>query len=140
MRELMAPVFVQVALTFLLLIGTGATRVSALRRREVRIKDIALGQRAWPQRATQFSNAFQNQFELPVIFYALIAFVLITGQGGWPMVPLAWGFVATRILHAAIHTTGNVVTYRFYAYMLGMAILLAMWGLLAYRVLSTVTA
>ncbi len=136
MRELMAPVFVQVALTFLLLLGTAATRVGALRRREVRLQDIALGQRAWPSRATQFGNAFQNQLELPVIFYALIAFVLITGHGGWPMVPLAWAFVAARMLHAAIHTTGNVVTYRFYAYVLGMLILVAMWGLLAYRVLS----
>ena len=35
------------------------------------MRDIALGQPDWPERPTQFGNAFHNQFELPVLFYVL---------------------------------------------------------------------
>jgi hypothetical protein len=46
-------------------------RFAAVRAGEVQIGNIALGQRAWPTRVQQVSNAFQNQFELPVLFYVL---------------------------------------------------------------------
>lgn len=137
MRELLAPVFVQIALTFVLMFATAGARVGALRRREVRVQDIALGQQAWPPRATQISRSFQNQFELPPMFYAAIIVALITGTGGWPMVPLAWAFVAFRLVHAFIHTTNNVVSWRFYAFLASALTLLAIWGLLAVRVLAT---
>lgn len=137
MRELLAPVFVQIALTFALLVATGVSRVLALRRRQVRLKDIALGQSAWPERVTLIGRSFQNQLELPVLFFVAIVLAIVTHNAGWPMVPLAWAFVAARLAHAAVHVTSNVVTVRFYLYMLGMLILAAMWGLLAVRVMST---
>lgn len=136
MRELLAPVFVQVALTFVLLVATGTSRLRALRRREVRVKDIALGQQAWPERATQISRSFQNQLELPVLFYVAVVLAIVTGTGGQPMGPLAWGFVAARLAHAAVHVTSNVVSTRFYLYIVGMLILAAMWGLLAVRAMT----
>ena len=68
---ILAPVFVQVALTFALLIWTGRVRFAAVRAGEVQVGNIALGQRAWPTRVQQVSNAFQNEFELPVLFYVL---------------------------------------------------------------------
>lgn len=136
MRELLAPVFVQIALTFVLLVATGTSRVRALRRREVRIKDIALGQPAWPERVTQIGRSFQNQLELPVLFYVAVVLAIVTATGGWPMVPLAWAFVAARLAHAAVHVTSNVVTTRFYIYMVSMLVLAAMWGLIAVRVMT----
>lgn len=136
MRDLLAPVFVQIALTFVLMFALAGARFGALRRREVRVSDIALGQSAWPTRSTQIGNAFQNQFELPLLFYLVVALALFTGTGGWPFVPLAWGFVVARLAHAAIHTTSNVVSIRFYAYLAGALILIAMWVLLAVRVLG----
>ena len=32
----------------------------------------------WPPRATQVANCFHNQLELPMLFYVLVAFILIT--------------------------------------------------------------
>src|SRR5215216_4484792 len=45
------PVFVQVGLSFVLLIWLAALRTSALRSGVVQTTDIALRERAWPQRA-----------------------------------------------------------------------------------------
>ena len=50
----------------------------AARRGEVKLRDIALGGDAWPARVRKISNAFQNQFELPVLFYLLVVLALVT--------------------------------------------------------------
>ena len=48
---------------------------------------------------------------------------------------LAWVFVLTRLLHAYIHTTSNIVRHRFNAFAVGVFILLAMWIIFAVRIL-----
>jgi hypothetical protein len=124
---LLFPVFVQVGLTFFLVFWMARERVGAIQRGEVRIEDIALGQKAWPSRPTQCANAFANQFELPVLFYAVVAFALITSRVDIVILVLAWLFVLSRIWHALIHTTTNNVRWRFRAYATGVFVLMAMW-------------
>ena len=134
--RLLYPVFVQIALTFVLLIAMGRARARSARRGEVKIKDIALGQRAWPERVTQISNAFHNPLELPVLFYVLVAFVLITRTADTVLLLLAWAFVALRLVHAWIHVTHNNVIRRFYVYIAGAVVLMVMWAVLAVRILA----
>ena len=67
------PVFVQVALTFALLFWMGRSRIGLIKAGEVKVKDVALGERNWPTRTQQIANAYHNQFEMPVLFYALVA-------------------------------------------------------------------
>ena len=67
--SVLAPVFVQVALTFLLLLWSGTLRVRAVRSGVVRGRDIALRQANWPAGIAQINNAYQNQLELPILFY-----------------------------------------------------------------------
>jgi hypothetical protein len=121
------PVFVQVALTFGLLIWMGVLRIGVVRSRTVQMRDIALGQPNWPKAVTQVQNSYQNQFELPVLFYVLIALALITAHTSVVLVALSWLFVLSRLVHAAVHTTSNHVPRRFYAYNAGMAVLILMW-------------
>ena len=129
------PVFVQVALTFLLQVWMRRERIGALKRGEVQFTDISLRQQKWPARAAQISNAFHNQLETPVLFYAVVAFLMITSQVNIVFVVLAWLFVAIRIIHAYIHTGPNVQPYRFYAYATGSIVLMMMWLLFAVRIL-----
>lgn len=129
------PVFVQVALTFFLQGWMRKERIGAIRRGEVQFKDIALREQKWPPRATQISNAFHHQLEVPVLFYALAAFLMITSQVSTVFVVLAWLFVLARLVHATIHTTINRQPYRFYAYAAGSAILAVMWAVFAARIL-----
>jgi hypothetical protein len=131
---ILLPVFAEVALTFGLLLWLGALRVPLIRGRGVRTRDIALGEPNWPPHVTQVQNAFENQFELPVLFYALVAFALITGRVTAVTVVLAWVFVVLRFAHAFIHTTSNDVPRRFFVYLAGMAVLILMWLLFLFSV------
>ena len=129
------PVFVQVGLTFFLLFWMGSVRLRALKGREVRVGDIALRQPAWPERPTQISNAYDSQFQLPVLSYALVPLALITRKADLLFVVLSWIFVATRLAHAAIHTTSNNVQQRFLAFLAGAIVLLIMWIVFAAHVI-----
>jgi len=133
---LLIPVFVQIALTFALLFWLGPARVGALRRGEVQLKDIALGQSAWPDRITQIANAHNNQYQLPVLFYVAVLTALVTHKVDMALVAGAWLFVTSRIAHAAVYVTDNDVPRRFRTYVVGLFTLAAMWGWLAFRVIS----
>ncbi|WP_201860251.1 MAPEG family protein [Microvirga soli] len=130
------PVLVQVGLTFILLLWMGRTRVGHLRKGEVRVKDIALGERNWPSRVTQIQNAYHNQFELPVLFYALVTLALITRKADMLFVVMSWMFVVSRLVHAAIHTTSNKISQRFMAFVVGVLILAAMWVIFGVRIFA----
>jgi hypothetical protein len=134
--SLLLPVFVQVALTFALMAWMWKLRIGALKGREVTFKDIALREPAWPPRVTQVGNCFHNQLELPVLFYVLVAFILITRSNDIIFVVLAWAFVAARLVHAYIHTGRNDVQSRFYAMVASLMALMAMWIVFAVRILS----
>lgn len=53
-----------------------------------------------PEDVAVFNRAVQNQFESPVIFYALIAISLALGVSSWLTVILAIVYVILRWLHA----------------------------------------
>jgi hypothetical protein len=135
LASVLLPLFVQVALTFVLLLWTGNTRVGALKRKEVKVSDIALGQGNWPDRVLQIGNNYNNQLQLPVLFYVLVIFAWITRKADLLFVVLSWVFVISRIVHAYIHTTTNEMQVRFYAFASGAAVLLIMWAIFALRIL-----
>jgi len=133
--SLLLPVFVQVGLTFGLMLWMASQRVTAITSGAVRPKDISLREPNWPERATQIANAFHNQLELPMLFYVVVALILTTRTNSIEFVVLAWAFVVSRLVHAYIHTGSNRVDRRFYAMLAGMLILVAMWLTFAVRVL-----
>ena len=130
---ILLPVYGQVLITFAVLFIMGGRRRSALVSKATRLKDIALGQDAWPADATKAANNFSNQFEVPVLFYAVSAFALLTRSVDAWMLGFATLFVAARAVHAFIHLGGNMVMNRAYAYFVSVAAVLAMWVLLMGR-------
>jgi hypothetical protein len=135
-QAILAPLFVQVALTFALLVWMGAARIAAVRHGETRVRDIALGQPNWPPRIQQISNCYHNQFQLPMLFYVLVVLTYVLHKADYLFIIMAWVFVALRIVHAAIHTTSNHVGHRFQAFAAGAVILLLMWVVFAVRILA----
>jgi hypothetical protein len=136
--DILLPLFVQVGLTFVLLFWMGYLRVKAIRRGEVKMRDIALGQPAWPERPTQVANCYHNQFEMPVLFYVLVVLAIIARKADLLFVIMSWIFVVLRIVHAYIHATSNDVRWRFYAFLAANIVLLVMWIIFAVRVLAAV--
>ena len=134
-QAVLAPVFVQIALTFALLFWLGSARVGAIKSGAAKIRDTALGQPNWPPRVTQIANCYHNQYQLPVLFFLLVAFALLTRQADLLFVLMSWVFVLLRIVHAVIHTGSNYVPYRFYAFLAGAVVLLVMWLVFAVHIL-----
>jgi hypothetical protein len=129
------PVFVLVGLTFALLIWMFWARRNAIVSRETKVRDIVLGQQNWPVRTTQIGNCFRNQFELPVLFYILIAIALPLRHADLVIVWLSWAFVVTRLVHAGIFVTSNDLNRRSLAFAAGALVLLVMWIYFALRIL-----
>jgi hypothetical protein len=134
-QMVLLPVFVQMGLVFALLLWMATARGRTLSSRETRTKDIALGQKNWPERATQIGNCFQNQFEIPVLFYFLIALALPLRHADFFIVLMSWVFVVTRFAHAGIFVTSNDVQKRSLAWFAGVLVLLAMWIYFALKIL-----
>jgi hypothetical protein len=126
-QMVLAPVFALVFLIFAVMFGMFRVRTRAITTKEVRISQIAVGQDAWPTKATQVSNTYVNLFEMPVLFFALIAFALPLRQADLVIVLLSWVYVVLRYLHAGIYTTSNDLRYRFGTFAASAMVLLAMW-------------
>lgn len=121
------PVFVQVGLTFALLFAMATARTRAIQAGETKLKDIALRQPNWPEHPTRIANCFSNQFELPVLFYVLIALALPLRHADLAIVLLSWLFVLTRFVHVGIFVTSNDMRQRSLAWFAGAIVLLIMW-------------
>jgi hypothetical protein len=134
-QMVLLPVFVLVGLTFALLLAMARARGQALVTGDTKIPDIALGQQNWPHRATQIGNCFRNQFELPPLFYILVALALPLRHADLFIVLMSWVFVVTRFIHAGIFVTSNEVRYRSQAWFAGALVLLAMWIYFALKIL-----
>ncbi|WDR02962.1 MAPEG family protein [Devosia algicola] len=123
----------QVFLTFAVLMLLGRERVPRVMSGEIAVKDIAVERDAYPLKARLLSNNFDNQFQLPVLFYVACILSLSAGDTGWFDVILAWLFVALRYVHSIIHVTTNRVHRRFAVYAMGMLVLALLWLWLVIR-------
>jgi hypothetical protein len=134
-QMVLLPVFVQVGLVFALLLTMASARTRSISSGETRIRDIALRQPNWPARATAIANCFANQFEVPVLFYMLIALALPLRHADLVIVMLSWVFVVTRFAHAGIFLPSNDVRTRSLAWFAGVLVVFAMWVYFALKVL-----
>jgi hypothetical protein len=132
---ILAPLFVQVLLTFAVMLGMMYFRTTSLQRGETRVEMIANREPNWPPKATQFGNAFGNQFELPVLFYVLTILAIETKHADLMFVLLAWVFVALRVLQALTHVTSNNVRFRGGFFGASAIVLLVMWIIFIVRIM-----
>jgi hypothetical protein len=130
-QMVLLPVFVLVGLTFALLLWMTSVGTS----RETSFKGIAPGQRNWPARATPIGDCLADQFELPLLFYILIAIALPLRHADLIIVLLSWVFVVTRFAHAGIFVTSNDGRTRSLAWFAGAVVLFVMWLWFAFKIL-----
>ena len=134
-QMVLLPVFVLVGLTFALLLGMASARSQALVKAGEPSSRISRWAAELAGRATQIGNCFSNQFELPVLFYVLIALALPLRHADLVIVLMSWVFVVTRFVHAGIFVTSNDVQQRSLAWFAGVLVLLAMWVYFALKIL-----
>ena len=124
--KLIYPVLFQIFWTFVVVVIMFRARKAAIENKEVKISDIVVSGDKWPDKARLASNNFANQFETPVLFFALVAIAIFTGATGWIMAWLAWIYVGTRVVHTLVHTGSNNLKQRAGIFTLGFAVLVAM--------------
>lgn len=129
------PVMAQVALTFAVFLTMARARRRSIAKRRQTLQDLALAtEKDWETSAVQAANSFKNQFEMPVLFYVVAAFALITRLVDPLFFGLACLFVASRAAHAVIHIGANQVAARATAYFVGVVALMIMWIVLGWRI------
>jgi hypothetical protein len=135
-HPILLPGLAMVFLTFVVLVAMYRRRVAQMKRERIHPQAVATS----AQSAAKLTDSgpadnFRNLFELPVLFYFALVVCAITGLHDTATLALAWAFVAARALHSAIHCGDNKVMHRFRAYLLGAAILLALWLRVAWHLL-----
>jgi hypothetical protein len=135
----LGPILAMAALTFILMFGMVMTRRRAVMDKKTNPKDLLIrgGKNPWPPQAAQFSDAYQNSLELPIVFYALSILTLLTGYANTTFVVLSWLFVLCRVVQAYIHVTSNTRKYRSYAFRTGALVLFVIWIALTYRLIAS---
>ena len=130
---ILLPVFLQVFLTLAVYLVLGRRRFGAVEKGEAKAKEFLYGG-GGPEKAQLAARNVANQFELPVLFYALVAFALITGVVNAVLIALAWAFVISRYVHAFGHIQG-IINIRFVGFLTGYGVIFLMWLVFAFMVL-----
>lgn len=102
------PLLAHIGWTFLLYVWLTVARTRAVRSGAIAYSAFVLG-RDEPLYIARITRNLGNQFELPVIFYALVVLLIALGQVTWVDVAASWVFVAGRVIHTLVQTlTDNV--------------------------------
>jgi hypothetical protein len=118
----LTPLFVLVALAFLLMLCAGS-------------RSGAVGERGAAVSQSGCAAALQEQYGLPVLFYVLTVLSLATRHADLIFVLLAFVFAALRVLHALALATGRGGTSPAMLHAASALVLAVAWGVFAVRIL-----
>lgn len=124
---LLLPAFIHVGWVYLIAVRMGAAKRRAVREGQVRLGDVAVDNSRWPEGVRKINNNYNNQFELPVLFFAILPLLIMLVKVDWLQVALAWVFIASRILHSLIHMGSNIIMQRGLAFVVGFFAIGLMW-------------
>jgi hypothetical protein len=133
--RLFYPMLAMVVLTVVVLIKLFRSRIRMIREGHASVSYFRTFQGSpEPDYATKPARHFANLFEAPTLFYVGCLAAMVVGVRGWEILALAWGYVATRVVHAWIHLGANRVRYRLRAYAASWLLLLAIWLYVGFQV------
>ena len=124
------PMIAHVALIFCLYLLLSSRRMGAVREGRAQ-PDQFRENREEPAESLVVKNAIANQFELPVLFYAVSILLYLVDADNTVTVAGGWLFVALRYAHAYVHVTSNRLRQRGALFGIGFALVVCLWGWLA---------
>jgi len=125
--KLIYPALAMILWIFVVGVVLAVRRKAAFATGAVRPEEVAVSTERYPLPARLVSANFSNQFELPVVFFALIMLAMEVAATGYVMATLAWIFVASRVVHTLVHIGSNQLPLRGAVYGIGAIVLMAMW-------------
>lgn len=122
------PMFAMIVLTFIIGLITVTTRFSSVKAGAVKAKyfKTMVGENI-PEFVQKTTRSFNNQFEVPVLFYVVgTLYISLNIESSLALI-LAWGFVLFRYIHAFIHLGYNHIIHRLTAFWLAAICVFALW-------------
>ncbi len=136
--SILLPPTALVVLTGFVWLRLGSDRLGEMRSRRIHPQQVATSkQMGETMQNVQSADHFRNLFEVPVLFYALCAFLAITRLTTLLLLACAWGYVVLRAAHTYVHLTSNKVVRRFQVFVASTIVLYVMWGIFAVRLLMS---
>ncbi len=125
------PMFLMMLLTFVVGICAVKTRFSHVKNGNVSIKHFQLMRdQDIPEAITKTTRNFNNQFEIPVLFYVVCTLYISLGIESYFAIGCAWLFVCLRIVHSYINLTYNNIIHRMLVFWSGFICIMVLWILL----------
>lgn len=124
-----------VLLTAMVGLLTLRARIASVKSGKVRLQVVAINNAGWPEVARKLGNNFDNQFQVPMLVYAVSALYLATGLADGNAVGLAFAFLLARVLHTMEHTRRNSVLPRLTFFLASYTFAISLWVWFAIRYL-----
>lgn len=126
------PAIAQAVLIFLCYVNLGRARAAAVRGGLAKDTDFPPGNE--PPQSAAGRRLIANQFELPVLFFVVIGFLMMIDGVSIIELALAWLFVIARVIHAIGSLKGPLML-RHASFFAAFLIVVALWADLAIRLL-----
>jgi hypothetical protein len=128
MTSLLTPVLALVVLSLVIWIWMYATRIPAMQAAKIAPQNARFpgSLDALPGSARQVADNYNHLMEQPTIFYALVFYIVLSGDTDQLFIYMAWAYVGLRVVHSLIQCTVNYVPLRFLVFSLSTLVLMAM--------------
>jgi hypothetical protein len=122
------PVFIMVLLTLVIGVIAFFTRVNSVKSHQIKPQAYKLmNAESYPESVIKTTRCFNNQFEVPVLFYVGCLSYLILNVSSNIGLYFAWAFVSLRVVHAYIHLTYNHLLHRIIAFWSAIFMVIGLW-------------
>ncbi len=111
------------------------TRVRALKKKDISAGYLKAYEGEVPQRLIIVKNHYENQFQVPVIFFITIIGAIALQTLDLTTVILGYAFVLSRFAHTFFHLGSNKLQSRALSYTIGLLIIFVMWILIIAKLL-----
>ncbi len=126
MSPIILPMLAHIGWVFLLYAWLTVARQQAVKRGEVEYGAFARHEE--PHHVARITYNLANQFELPVIFYALVVLLVAINKVATIDIIAAWVFVAGRVLHTLVQTLTDNVPLRGQVFLINAAAVAVLAG------------
>ncbi len=125
------PMFLMVLLTFVVGIIAFFARVKSVKSKSVDPRAYKLmDANHYPELVIKTTRNFNNQFEVPLLFYIGCLAYLVLDITSTLALYLAWVFVILRVVHSFIHITYNHLLHRIAVFWLSFFVVFTLWVIL----------
>lgn len=128
MDQFLTPVIALIVWSLIIWCVMYARRIPAMSKAGIDPQDAAFpgSLNVLPNTARAAADNYNHLMEQPTIFYALMFYLQLSGQGDSLALNLAWGYVILRVLHSLIQVTVNKVVLRFGLFATSTLVLIVM--------------